>query len=294
VRRDTQAVLLLLVGGTLLKVAVTGTYVRYVKPSHLPLLIAAGVVLVAVAGITLWRQIKSSGAAAAIAANREPVVADHRDRAVDHRDRAVAHHDRAAAAGRAAAAHEGFDNEPIDDPAEPAEEFAGHGHETSRVGWLLLAPALALLLFSPPALGSFQAIRNGTALGAAAATDFAALPAGDPVRVSLMDYAARAVFDHGRSLTGRQVQLTGFVIAGVHGEPYLARLFVGCCAADARPIKIGLTGDLPGILAPDQWVEVVGTYTDQADRDPVNGELIPYVQVVSVRDIDTPEEQYET
>ena len=44
-RRDTQAVLLLLVGGTLLKVAITGTYVRYVKPAHLPLLVIAGVVL---------------------------------------------------------------------------------------------------------------------------------------------------------------------------------------------------------------------------------------------------------
>jgi uncharacterized repeat protein (TIGR03943 family) len=293
-RRDTQAVLLLLVGGTLLKVAVTGTYVRYVKPSHLPLLVAAGVVLVAVAGITLWRQIKSSGATAADVADREHQEVDHRDRALEHRERAVVHRDRAAAAGRAAAAHEGFDSEPIDDADEPAEESAGHGHETSRVGWLLLVPALALLLFSPPALGSFQAIRNGTALAAAGASDYATLPAGDPVRVSLMDYAARAVFDHGRSLTGRQIQLTGFVIAGVHGEPYLARLVVGCCAADARPIKIGLTGDLPGILAPDQWVEVVGTYTDQADRDPVNGELIPYVQVVSVRNIDTPEEQYET
>jgi uncharacterized repeat protein (TIGR03943 family) len=109
-----------------------------------------------------------------------------------------------------------------------------------------------------------------------------------------MDYAARAVFDRGRSLTGRQVLLTGFVIAGARGEPYLARLVVGCCAADARPIKIGLTGDLPGLLAPDHWIEVVGTYTDQADRDPVNGELIPYLHVVSVQDIQAPTEQYET
>ncbi len=109
-----------------------------------------------------------------------------------------------------------------------------------------------------------------------------------------MDYAARAVFDRGRSLSGRRLQLTGFVIAGARGEPYLARLVVGCCAADARPIKIGLTGDLPGILAAGP----VGRGDRHVHRpgrsDPVNGELIPYVHVVSVRDIDAPEEQYET
>jgi len=280
VRRDTQAVLLLLVGGTLLKVAVTGSYVRYVKPSHLPLLVIAGVVLVAVAGITLWRQIKASAAVPATVAGP------------DHDE--VRYRERAAAAGRAAAAHEGFYEAVPDQAAEAEEEVAEHQHETSRVGWLLLVPALALLLFSPPALGSFQAVRNGTALAAGSGSDFATLPAGDPVPVTLMDYAARAVFDRGLSLTGRRVQLTGFVIAGPGGQPYLARLVVGCCAADARPIKIGLTGDLPGILAPDQWVEVVGTYTDESDRDPVNGELIPYVQVVSVRDIDAPQEPYET
>jgi uncharacterized repeat protein (TIGR03943 family) len=275
-RRDTQAVLLLLVGATLLKVAIAGTYVRYVKPAHLPLLVITGVVLVGIAGVTLWRHIRASPAPVV---DVEPPEADNRERA--------------EAAGRAAAAHEGL-HEPEHVADEPDEVDVGHGHDESRVGWLLLVPALALLLFSPPALGSFQANRNGSALSVASGSDFAALPTGDPVRVTLLDYAARAVFDRGRSLAGRDVQLTGFVIAGVGGTPYLARLVVGCCAADARPIKVGMTGDLPGILAPDQWVEVVGRYTSQTDRDPVNGEIIPYVFVVSVREVPPPAEPYET
>jgi uncharacterized repeat protein (TIGR03943 family) len=230
-----------------------------------------------VAGVTLWRHIRAD----------MPAAGSHRE---------SSQRDRAEAAGRAAAAHEGFIEEPVNrDADDEAEESEVDGHdERSRVGWLLLAPALALLIFSPPALGSFTAARNGTALGAASTSDFTPLPAGDPVRLPLLDYAARSVFDKGRSLGDRPVLLTGFVIAGARGEPYLARLFVGCCAADARPVKVGLTGDLPPDLRPDQWVEVTGRYTEQFDKDPVNGEIIPYLDAISVRNIAAPAEQYET
>jgi uncharacterized repeat protein (TIGR03943 family) len=238
VRKDAQAVLLLLVGGTLLKISFTGTYVRYVKPGQLPLLVGAGVVLVAVAGATLWQTLRTPGA--------------------------------------------------VED---------GHAHEhhdVARVAWLLLIPSLALLLFAPPALGSFQASRSGTALSSQAGSDFAPLPDGDPVRVSVLDYASRAVFDKGRSLAGRRVTLSGFVIAGPTGQPYLARMIVTCCAADARPVKVGLTGQVPGDLKPDEWIEVVGGYTDRTDRDPVNQDVIPYLQVASAHAIPAPELQYES
>ena len=114
------------------------------------------------------------------------------------------------------------------------------------------------------------------------------------MRVSLLDYASRAVFDQGRSLADRRVVLTGFVIAGPNGQPYLARLVVACCAADARPIKVGLAGDVPGDLVADRWIEVVGTYTDRTDRDPVNADVIPYLRVVTGRIIAAPERQYES
>jgi uncharacterized repeat protein (TIGR03943 family) len=239
VRRDAQAVLLLLVGGTLLKISLAGTYVRYVKAGQLPLLLAAGAVLVAVAVVTLAAEVRA----------RSTVERDH-------------------------------DLE--------------HEHGESKVGWLLVVPALALLLFAPPAVGAFQANRNGTALSAEANSDFPPLPSGDPVRVSLLDYAGRAVFDHGRSLAGRTVQLSGFIIPGAGGHMYLARMVVTCCAADARPVKVGLTGDVPAGLKQEQWVEVTGTWLDQADHDAVNNELIPYVQVSSLHDIATPNLQYES
>jgi len=214
------------------------------------------VTLIAIAGVTLWQVIRTP--------KQLPVSAAADD--VSHRG----------------------------DEDDPDREGGGHGHGEPRVGWLLLVPALALLLFAPPALGSYQASRNGTALSSQANSDFIPLPEGDPVRISVLDYASRAVFDQGRSLAGRRVTLSGFVIAGPTGEPYLARMIVSCCAADARPVKVGLAGDVPANLVPDQWIEVDGNYTDRVDRDPVNEDVIPFVQVAMVRTIAAPEFQYES
>ena len=266
-RKDAQAILLLLVGGTLLKISFAGTYVRYVKPGLLPLLVIAGAVLVTVALATLWQVV------------RRPL-----------RILVTGGGAHARAGSRFAKA-----DSDLADEAEADGEFRdAHGHQEPRVGWLLLIPALALLLFAPPALGSYQASRNGTALSSRAESDFAPLPEGDPVRVSMLEYASRAVFDQGRSLAGRRVMVTGFIIAGPDGQPYLARLVVACCAADARPIKIGLAGDVPADLVADKWIEVVGTYSDRTDRDAVNEDVIPYIQVAETREIPAPEQQYES
>jgi uncharacterized membrane protein YcgQ (UPF0703/DUF1980 family) len=111
--------------------------------------------------------------------------------------------------------------------------------------------------------------------------------------MSLVDYAGQAAAG-GAALAGVQVRLVGFIVAGPHGEPYLARLVIGCCAAGARPVKVGLTGDLPGVLTADRWVEVVGGYVARTDSDPINGAPIPYLSVVSVTDVLPPADPYES
>jgi uncharacterized repeat protein (TIGR03943 family) len=245
VKRDLHGLILLLVGGTLLKLAITGDYVRYVKAGLRPYLIAAGVVLVVVAALSLLTRVRTG------------------------------------------AAHDGHS----------AEEDDGHGHGSGRgwrdVAWLLVVPMAVLLLIAPSALGSYSASRSGTALGAATTSDFPPLPSGDPVRVSVLDYASRAVFDKGRSLTGRQITLSGFLLAAPSGW-YLTRMVITCCAADAQPVKVGLTGSVPSGLSANEWLEVTGGYSSKVDHDGVNGESIPYLEVAAAHPIAAPKEQYDS
>jgi putative membrane protein len=168
----------------------------------------------------------------------------------------------------------------------------GHTHREPRVAWLVVLPVLALIAVLPPALGSYTADRTGTALQAPAG--FAKLPAGDPVRLSVADYAERAVYDHGHSLANRRVKLTGFITVAGRGEPILTRMILNCCAADALPIKVGLSGRVPSGLRPDTWLEVVGTSTATQIRDDVNNGPIPFIDVSEARPIPAPAGQYES
>jgi uncharacterized membrane protein YcgQ (UPF0703/DUF1980 family) len=49
-----------------------------------------------------------------------------------------------------------------------------------------------------------------------------------------------------------------------------------------------------GGLKQEQWVQLTGTWLDQADHDAVNNELIPYVAVSSLEEIAPPDNQYES
>ncbi|WP_433794515.1 TIGR03943 family putative permease subunit [Actinoplanes sp. CA-252034] len=166
-----------------------------------------------------------------------------------------------------------------------------HHHHEPRVGWLLILPVLGLLLIAPPALGSYTAEQTGT-VQVNAESDYAPLPDGDPAPVSLIDYVSRSVFDEGRSLAGRRLQLTGFVATGDDGEPMLARIVVSCCAADGRPIKVGLAGS-PVDVPAGTWLQVTGRYTDQRGKDPVNQADIAFLQVEQWQPVSPPKQQYE-
>lgn len=259
--RQAQGVVLLLLGGAVLKASLSDMYLRYVKEGLQPFLIASGALLVVAAIMTLFYDL-----------TRGPILSAAPGPADPH----------AQAAGHA---------------GEPEHGDGGHGdgehHHEPRVGWLLILPVLGLLLVAPPALGSYAAGQSGTALSTQQLSDYPPLPDGDPVRTSVLDYASRALFDKGVSIGDRRVQLTGFITSGAGGEPLLARMILSCCAADGRPIKLGMEGDPPTGLAPDTWVEVTGRYTDRVGTDAVNGAEIPYLNVESWRQVDTPKQQYE-
>ncbi|CAL9514671.1 hypothetical protein SUDANB1_03698 [Streptomyces sp. enrichment culture] len=176
------------------------------------------------------------------------------------------------------------------DRRTPADD--DHHHREPRVSWLLTLPVLALILVAPPALGSYSAAHTGTAL--TKPFGFPALPTGDaPLRLAVADYAGRAIYDDGRALRDRELKITGFVTLDRKGAPYLVRMGLNCCAADAQPVKIALTGDVPPVLRPDTWLEITGTYTPRRTKDPVNDGPIPYLEVTTARPVPTPHDPYD-
>jgi uncharacterized repeat protein (TIGR03943 family) len=237
-RRETQNILLVLLGGALLKISFTGTYLRYVKPSHQWMLIAAGIIMVLLALVSIGRDLLNARAEAA----------------------------------------------------------AGEGHHhSSASSWLLILPVLAVFLIGPPALGSDSVQRAANTNRASAPDDgtalFPALPPDDVVALPLSEFATRAAWDSGNSLNDRSIKLTGFVVHD-GDSTYLARLAIGCCAADAFPVKVKYE-DTPAMTAlpDDTWVEATtivkpGTATKSND-------YVPSASAIEVIEIPQPEDPYE-
>ncbi|HEV7686041.1 MAG TPA: TIGR03943 family protein, partial [Acidimicrobiia bacterium] len=131
------------------------------------------------------------------------------------------------------------------------ETHGGHDHAgASRVGWLLVAPILAIAVVVPRPLGAFAANRAAATLPPRARADFGPLPPagvpGGPVDLSLKEFVGRAIYDEGRSVRGAPVRLVGFVTPDARGGGFLlTRFVVTCCAADARPLRVAIRGVAP-------------------------------------------------
>ncbi|QJT06998.1 TIGR03943 family protein [Streptomyces asoensis] len=221
-RRYGPAALLLLTGGAVLRITLFGDlYLRYVQAGLRPYLIVSGVALVLLGVVT------------AILCHHTP--SPHEDA-----------HDK--------------DTHDEGDDGFAGHEGHSHGPAGPRVAWLLTLPALALLLFPPPALGSYSAGREAAQRAAQGVGTFPALPAGNPVELTVAGFSSRAIYDSGRSLKGRTVRLTGFVTHGDDGTWYVTRLLVTCCAADATTGKVEIRDADDDALPADTWVTVTGTW----------------------------------
>jgi uncharacterized repeat protein (TIGR03943 family) len=236
VRRDTQHVLLVLLGGALLRIVADDTYLRYVRPSHRLLLLAAGAAIVVLAAVALVR------------------------------DRALS---RATLSGEGTHQHAGVER---------------------HVPWLLLAPALVIALVAPPALGADAVSRAGSRNAVLQDTDvFGPLPPGDAPELSIGEFVQRAAWDTSGSLDGRGVTLIGFAVRrGAAME--LARMSISCCAADARPNRVRMVGDL-GEIPPDTWLRVQGS-AQPGSATAASG-YVPALTVTMFEQVDAPADPYE-
>lgn len=218
-RRHVQTALLLLTGSAVLHISLLSqVYLRYVKESLRPFLIASAVLLLVLGVVSAVRD----GLPFAPRRETDAEVADKVDDGHGH--------------GHA------------------------HGHDGGpRVAWVLFLPVLALLLYAPPALGSYTAARE-TDNVVAPVSEFEPLPAAGPAPLALSGFIARVQQDRDRSLAGRTVRMTGFVTPAEDGTGtwYLTRLVVSCCAADSRSLRVRVHGR-PAPPA-DTWVTVTGTW----------------------------------
>ncbi|ASR35191.1 TIGR03943 family protein [Prauserella marina] len=240
-RRETQNILLLLLGGALIKISLNGDYLRYVKPAHLPWLIAGGVVMVLLGGVAVVRDLVS----------------------------AKAHHD-------------------------GDEGHGGHDHP-ARAAWLLMVPVLAVFLVAPPALGSDSVTRSTADAPTEPGAAFPPLPGEDDVDVvplSLSDFVSRAGWDETGSLNGRTVSLSGFVVQSEQNT-LLARLVISCCAADAFPVRVALTGEQAAGLPDDTWIEVTGTLVPDGADGAGEAGYVPSFEVETLAEIPEPRDRYE-
>ncbi|WP_405624083.1 TIGR03943 family putative permease subunit [Streptomyces sp. NBC_00076] len=250
-RRYGSPLLLVLVGAAVLRISLfSELYLRYVQAALRPYLVVSGVALTLL-GL-------------AMAAVRRP-----------------AHDDQETA--REEGADEGHGE------GREGEDGHHHGHGP-RVAWLLTLPAVALLLFPPPALGSYSAEREAAQRAAQGVGTFPALPAGDPVELTVGQFDSRAIYDSGRSLKARSVRMTGFVTHGDDGTWYVTRLMVTCCAADATTSKVEVRGgDAPPV---DSWVTVTGVWHPKGELG-ADSAWPPVLDATSVKRVKQPADPYE-
>ncbi len=242
-KRETQNILLILLGGALLKITINGDYLRYVKPAQQPWIIAGGAVMVALGVIAVVRDLLAARAAAV--------------------------------------------------EADSAGEVHAHDHNT-RAAWLLMVPVLAVFLVAPPALGADSVTRTEARAPQSAETSNAAafppLPAGDVVPLEVNEFVSRAGWDKSGTLNGRTIKLSGFVVHAGAGT-LLARLVIGCCAADAYPITVRLVGDTASGFANDTWLEVTGVVVPgTATRE---NSYTPDLALTTVQKVPAPKDPYE-
>ncbi len=258
--RPVQAFVLVMLGAILVKLAVTKEYLNYVRPGLWPYLIAAGIVFGLLGAAGIVRDFRSTEARQAVERRRART--------------AERTHGPGAAAG------------PVPERGHVHDDWYGHG-----AGWLVCVPLFLLLVLPPPALGSYAAARTGgSAPAPGGRASYSGLPVAGPTELTVRDYAMRAVWDHGRTLAGHSVVLTGFVAASVGDVWYVSRLHIVCCAADAVPAAVAVVGSSRRYPA-NEWVAVTGTWTP-CDPGELHGS-VARIRASAVRPVARPVSPYE-
>lgn len=234
----------LLVGAMLVRLALSGAYLKYVRAGMGPFLLVAGVLLVCLGLVAVVRALRGT-----------PDGADGPD-----------------------------------GPDGPDHTSEDHHHVGGdRVGWLLIAPVVALLLVTPPALGSYAVDRSAMVTVAGGTAVFDPLPsAAAPRAMPLFEVRERALDRGGASFAGGSVSLTGFVARERDGQGFrLARYQIACCAADAVSAVVRVVAAQGSPPPLESWVTVSGRFRA------LGADGVPELVADSVTPVPTPLDPYE-
>ncbi|WP_310911231.1 TIGR03943 family putative permease subunit [Lipingzhangella rawalii] len=266
-----QGLVLVLLGAAALSTTLGAElYLNYVKEYFRPFLAASGIILLALGIGTVVAELRSGRRADdATQPPRESTPT-------------------AAVTQEAGSAHQ----------PEADSSCHEHGHGTPRVAWLMVLPAAAIFVVSPPALGAYSVGESGSAPDpedvSVGGLEFPDDP-DQPMELDVQEFVMHAWVDEERHLAGQLVRLTGFVAPVEEDDDapgdgwYLARLQMACCAADAVVNKVLITNEpAPEV---DSWVTVEGRWVEpEGDQSEVRTHEL---EVEDLTPVDDPPDPYE-
>ncbi|HUB67388.1 MAG TPA: TIGR03943 family protein [Candidatus Methylacidiphilales bacterium] len=168
--------------------------------------------------------------------------------------------------------------------------------------WLvLLVPIIAASVLSPSALSNTTMLNRQADSTAGAIpmptfssatqediSDAMAASPNEPAPVEVTDLITLSnSSDQMEKFVGRKVRVVGLFESDGNTHK-LVRWIMWCCAADAKPVSVELSGNLAGGWKNDQWIEVTGT----AQFPSTLGHAIPQIAVDGVKATNEPDEPY--
>jgi uncharacterized repeat protein (TIGR03943 family) len=185
--------------------------------------------------------------------------------------------------------------------AETAPALAPTGRLRQFGRWLvLLVPLIAASILSPSALSSTTMSNRSSTAGVAAmpswnaaseksAQEALAADPNQPVGVEVTDLITLSHSpDQIKAFDGREVRAVGLLVDEPGSVPKLVRWIMWCCAADAQPASVELSGNTSGNWSSTQWLEVIG----KARFPATLGHAVPTIEVESIKPTDEPDEPF--
>jgi uncharacterized repeat protein (TIGR03943 family) len=164
--------------------------------------------------------------------------------------------------------------------------------------WLvLLIPLVAASILSPSALSNTTLNNRSSTAGAIAmpsfdaesqqkAKDALSADPNQPVPVEVTDLITLSRSpDQAKAFEGRKVRTVGLFVRQAGNPPKLVRWIMWCCAADAQPAAVDLSGNTSGNWKETDWLEIVGTAHFPAHA-------APQIDVESITPTQEPDEPY--